>query len=375
MGELRVGDLVFDDVGQPTTVTGVYDQPTGRECFELTFSDGARIVADAEHLWWTEDRSARVALWPGRPERERRQRLGDDVIKLLTLAACEADADATLTIPDAARLVGCHPTSGWLHQIARGIQGAIDQPRVVDNTYQAQTVTQTQTVRVFNGPATTRRLQTAMMRSRRLGLYRHQIDALQLEAEVTVAELSAQTGISKDLLHGALRGTQAPPSYLDKRQVQLQVPARTLRRRFGTTTAYPARAFLTALADGGRELLNDQRQKASIGKVRTTRDILNTLRAPNGHLNHSVPVSRPLDLPDVDLPIAPYTLGAWLGDGHSWQPVLTSADPEIVEYIEADGYQDSGVQPGHGRHKGLSPVRPVWAGAAVAPTGTTEDSA
>ena len=231
-----------------------------------------------------------------------------------------------MTIPDAARLVGCDPTSAWLYQIARTIQGAIQQPRVVDNTYREQTVTQTQTVRVFDGPATVRRLHAVMKRSRRLDPFRHEIEALQLDTEITVAELAAQTGIPKALLHDALRGPQAPPSHLEQRQVQLQVPARTVRRTFGTTTSYPARALLTALADSGKELINDQRHKTSTGKVRTTRDIADTLRAPNGHLNHSVPVTRPLDLPDVDLPIAPYTLGAWLGDGNSWQPVLTSAD-------------------------------------------------
>lgn len=50
MGDLRVGDHVFDEAGQPTIVTGVYDQPAGRECFEVAFSDGETIVADAEHF-------------------------------------------------------------------------------------------------------------------------------------------------------------------------------------------------------------------------------------------------------------------------------------------------------------------------------------
>ncbi len=92
MGELQVGAEIMDDTGRPTTVTGVYDQPSGRECFEITFSDGARITADAEHLWWTEDRSARVAQWPGQPARERRTRLEPDVINKLRTAAAEAAA-------------------------------------------------------------------------------------------------------------------------------------------------------------------------------------------------------------------------------------------------------------------------------------------
>jgi hypothetical protein len=53
MGDLRVGDLVFGLDGKPTPVTycsGVmYDHP----CYKMVFDDGAEIVADAEHWWWT----------------------------------------------------------------------------------------------------------------------------------------------------------------------------------------------------------------------------------------------------------------------------------------------------------------------------------
>ena len=38
---------------------------------------------------------------------------------------------------------------------------------------------------------------------------------------------------------------------------------------------------------------------------------------------HSVPVARPLRLPDADLPIDPYILGLWLGDGSSTAPNIT----------------------------------------------------
>jgi Flp pilus assembly CpaF family ATPase len=61
MGDLKVGDTVFDEKGQPTTVTGAYDVQYERPCYEMRFSDGSKIVADAEHLWKTETRPARVA--------------------------------------------------------------------------------------------------------------------------------------------------------------------------------------------------------------------------------------------------------------------------------------------------------------------------
>jgi replicative DNA helicase len=51
MGEVRVGDLLLDAQGSPTRVVAATDVMTDRPCFEVEFSDGTVIVADAEHQW------------------------------------------------------------------------------------------------------------------------------------------------------------------------------------------------------------------------------------------------------------------------------------------------------------------------------------
>jgi replicative DNA helicase len=51
MGAVAVGDLVLGADGRPTMVTRATDVMTGRPCFEVEFSDGSAIVADAEHQW------------------------------------------------------------------------------------------------------------------------------------------------------------------------------------------------------------------------------------------------------------------------------------------------------------------------------------
>jgi len=55
MGEVAVGDLVLGADGRPTLVTRATGVMTGRPCFEVGFSDGSAIVADAEHLWLVTD--------------------------------------------------------------------------------------------------------------------------------------------------------------------------------------------------------------------------------------------------------------------------------------------------------------------------------
>lgn len=53
--------------------------------------------------------------------------------------------------------------------------------------------------------------------------------------------------------------------------------------------------------------------------------------------NHKVRVAGPLDLMELNLPIPPYTLGAWLGDGESAGARITTEDEQILEEIAASG--------------------------------------
>ena len=52
----------------------------------------------------------------------------------------------------------------------------------------------------------------------------------------------------------------------------------------------------------------------------------------------AIPLCLPLQYPSKQLPIAPYTLGAWLGDGSTAAAVITTVDPEILDQINLDGY-------------------------------------
>ena len=72
--------------------------------------------------------------------------------------------------------------------------------------------------------------------------------------------------------------------------------------------------------------------------VRTTGEMATGVRVgTDNRSNHAIRVAEALKLPEADLLVPPYTLGAWLGDGASAQAVLTSFDPEILMEIEAEG--------------------------------------
>lgn len=87
----------------------------------------------------------------------------------------------------------------------------------------------------------------------------------------------------------------------------------------------------------------DQRHKrTAFPSVVTTREIADTLWARDGHtLNHTIKAAAPLDLTAAELAVAPYILGAWLGDGTSATGSFTCGDEDREHFahaIESAGY-------------------------------------
>ncbi|GAB2464083.1 replicative DNA helicase [Xylanimonas ulmi] len=98
-----------------------------------------------------------------------------------------------------------------------------------------------------------------------------------------------------------------------------------------------------------------QRRRAHAGRpaettTRTTREIAATVRcaSTDARANHTVRTTGALALPERDLPLHPYALGVWLGDGHSASARFTSADVEIAMTIEGLGYDLTETEPHEG---------------------------
>lgn len=71
----------------------------------------------------------------------------------------------------------------------------------------------------------------------------------------------------------------------------------------------------------------------------TTQQMADTLKRGRRN-NYAVRVAAALNMPAADLPIDPYALGAWLGDGNSYSPQLTlhKDDLQIADEIAAAGF-------------------------------------
>ena len=86
--------------------------------------------------------------------------------------------------------------------------------------------------------------------------------------------------------------------------------------------------------------ITDYRDLWDLAKTRTTLEIKDTLEKWGGR-NHYVPVNKPLDLPEADLPIDPYVLGVWLGDGSSHGPYVTLGGEK--QHI-VDDFRERGIE-------------------------------
>ena len=228
MSEVAVGDQLLGRDGRPTAVVAATEVLDDRPCFEVTFSDGSSVVADAEHQWRATSRAARRAAAQRKPARY----YFDPSI----IARVAALADAT---------------TGY------------------DETY------------------------------------------------VTMAELVFEVGADlRHVLHSV--GREIGPAV----EVLAVAVGETTRRR----VVYPRAQMLRVLAHRIGQPMSSG-GAATHAEVVTTAEMLASVRLGDERGNWAVDLAEPLQLPDADLLVDPYTLGAWLGDGHSAAARVTTADP------------------------------------------------
>lgn len=81
-----------------------------------------------------------------------------------------------------------------------------------------------------------------------------------------------------------------------------------------------------------------RRDREPIVAVRTTDEIRATVRHSGQH-HHRIGLTASLELPEANLPIDPYVLGAWLGDGTAASGHISKPDGELFDIIASRGYE------------------------------------
>lgn len=142
---------------------------------------------------------------------------------------------------------------------------------------------------------------------------------------------------------------------LDLRRVGIS--ARKIAKRLGC-----CRIALGKHLKAGRfvERQATESQRGLGPQIRTTQQIVDTFtHGKRGDLNHSIPVAGPLQLPPQNLPLDPYVLGAWLGDGTAASGAITcheSDQPWMLEALQAFSPRQSRSDSQRIDTSGLSPI-------------------
>jgi len=80
-------------------------------------------------------------------------------------------------------------------------------------------------------------------------------------------------------------------------------------------------------------------------RVRTTAALMGDVDESDRRAKWRIPMAAPLKGTAAKLPIAPYLLGCWLGDGTSRSGAITTADPEIIGAFRDAGFRTGYEQP------------------------------
>ncbi len=242
MGEVVVGDLLIGSDGRPTRVVAATEVMLDRPCYEVEFSDGTVITADAEHQWMVTTRAIRKNVEESFSRWGSAQRCIARIERVALAAARKTDSN--VSIRELVEELGSDFKS-TITRTAHELGAVGREPREFTRRGVGSYM--------WNAPVYSRQALTTAVLER----------------------------VAAPIAH------EFPP-------------------RFEITTT-------ETMAANVRCETSDRR------------------------LNYAVPCALPLELPEAELPLPPYLLGAWLGDGTSASATLTCADEQIIDRIRRDG--------------------------------------
>jgi hypothetical protein len=136
---------------------------------------------------------------------------------------------------------------------------------------------------------------------------------------------------------------KAKSTFTVKENVELVVPEKIVTRKGDKYFTYPKKLILERLLANNEIITYDQQSKREFASVKTTQELFDTLWADDNkgttHKNHTIRRAKALELPEANLPTAPYAFGAWLGDGSSHRGEICGIDDEIFAHMEELGYE------------------------------------
>ena len=366
MGDVRVGDRVLGRDGKPCNVTFVSNVNLNPDLYRVTLSDGQTIDADFDHQWVVSDSVSRARSG----KQELRDRSGcwsklADVSAELTFIASSHDAGDLRTPEEIWDLIRCVDGLPWtapagIRAIFRLLETPVSFRETAANVNRMNRVLdKIDPVLVFptkafleanirqwreTGPSNRARWGTKL--DSRVGAGTRLLDRLatgSLPDTVTAAEairLFTEEGAPMARNYAGVLAQVARKAEVigvaDRRTVRVPLPDEQTTKKLAV---YSVPEALTSLAARVLFIAGEQPSLGVQERIVTTGEMLaEGLVGTRGEKNFAIRMSEPLDLPEATLPVPPYTMGAWLGDGSTGSGGFTGIDPEIIDEIRSDGF-------------------------------------
>lgn len=370
MGDISVGDRVIGRDGRPCRVTFLSEVNEHPDLYRVCLDDGQEVLADADHQWVVstfQERNGRnhphhataVLNWEeAQKMAEALEALGDrfdadhestakELFALIGAEVPGAPWSMSHTMLDALRFVGC-PYRMQERTVPRRMNGTMvkTDPAVLfpfEPTLRAL-------LEYWKGAGAANMARWGAQIESRVAAVDSMLGAVVSGTadggeELTIAEIHRRLraagadvplGSKGRLADVARRAGVTPRQGTATTVMEIPERERTTRQpRVILPTALACKALALRL----RQQYGDRPSEDYRERVMTTSEMLvEGIRLRSNGARFATRLAAPLELPEAELSIDPYVLGAWLGDGDSNGGGFTGVDPEITDEIVNVGY-------------------------------------
>lgn len=337
--ELELGDMIYTPDGELTEIVGFTEWSIEHEQYVLHLDDGQAIHAGAPHLWRVSDRNARTVYSPAKSERREawQERCQADADRIRGTAA-RLPVGTFGTVMDVARLVG--EDFGPLYNFAK--RAGIPFEDVMQPTAAQESVTSTRKVTVYDTASAGEALRAAFATSA-LRKVAGQVTGEMIDRFVAS---TSEWMSARQMLNAITGSDEWEKRHVNpvRRQLQVhrvsdKVVEQTLTRDRGAglqqVRMYHVNEFLMAWADHYERLGEGAKNGVPtppLEQIVDTQTMFETQRytteGGGDWANWAIRVA-PMQAPHIDLPLDPYVLGAWLGDGTARRAELTQGATDM----------------------------------------------
>lgn len=336
--DIEAGDEILGADGKTYHVVKAHPMTTDLDSYEITFSDKSKVVVGADHEWYTETRAARKSRRTSilsEPTLLRGTVLSKEKIDILKTELGATSDDDVYTVFELAQLMRLPSASTTLIAVAEKLAS-------VGQTF--LTGTTNRKAKLYNSNEIYSNL---LKNDKRIKIHS---DAIVLNKITNLVHSSTNDSLSIRQIVNELfpnDDINQSVSYIHKLITKAKITP--VKEEFVLTSftekspriLYNKKELISAYLTHSSAFQNDQRHKNIYGSVKTTLDIMETLTvSADKRWNHSIPLTKPINLPEAVLPIHPYALGAWLGDGYAAGGTICGIDHEIKDFIVFYGYND-----------------------------------